>query len=101
MRRVLITQIGLVQMVLEPPAIMAERMCVSHCCLGSGGVLGGLVIILHLMMICCRAGVGGVEQWGRREVEVRYMTGNWLPHTSVTQPPFTLLIHCKIHRPSR
>jgi len=63
MRRVLITQMGLVQMVLEPPAIMAERMCVSHCCLGSGRVLGGLVIILHLSWYA--AGLG----WGSGVVE--------------------------------
>jgi len=76
MRRVLITQMGLVQMVLEPPAIMAERMCVSHCCLGSRWVLGGLVIILHLMLDCCRS------EWSEG-VGFGYIMGDWLLHTSV------------------
>lgn len=50
MRRVLITHIGLVQIVDVPPAIMADKMCVIQCCLISGEPLRGLVIILHLFL---------------------------------------------------
>lgn len=45
MRRVLITHIGFVQIVDVPPAIMADKMCVTQCCL-SEEPLGGLVIII-------------------------------------------------------
>lgn len=45
-RRVLITQIGFVQIVDEAPAVIAERMCVTQ--------------VLSISVFFCAPGVGGV-----------------------------------------